>query len=175
MTTKLFRISWLPGFFTALASVSVLALPVDADQPILFEYNNSELLLDEGVEILYGSEDSPAEVKQGTLLITGTEITIRRIDGEIKQIRVRGRPAHFQQQPAADQPLAIAEGLTLILNLETQHVSIDGDVEGDVLFSQGNDKWTGCHIDYYLETRRLVTPEIEGCRSSAVIAPRNNQ
>ncbi|MEK9647944.1 MAG: hypothetical protein VW337_02345, partial [Gammaproteobacteria bacterium] len=93
----------------------------------------------------------------------------------IKQIRGQGRPAHFQQQPAADQPLARAEGLTLILNLETQHVSIDGDVEGDVLFSQGNDKWTGCHIDYYLETRRLVTPEIEGCRSSAVIAPRNNQ
>ncbi len=48
MTTRLFRIFWLPGFFTALASVSVLALPEDADQPILFEYNNSELLLDEG-------------------------------------------------------------------------------------------------------------------------------
>jgi lipopolysaccharide transport protein LptA len=175
MTTRLFKTSCVLGFFTTLASMSVMALPEDADQPILFEYDNSELLLDEGVEILYGSENSPAKVIQGTLLISGTEITIRRVDGDIKQIRVKGHPAHFQQQPAANQPPAIAEGLTLILNRESQHVSIYGDIEGDVMFSQGNDKWTGCHIDYYLETRRLVTREIEGCRSSAVIAPRNNQ
>ena len=174
MTINTFKFRFLAWLLAVMVPYSVNALPEDADQPIFLEYNNSELLLDEGVEILYGSEDSPAEVIQGTLLITGTEIIIRRVDGEVRQIRVKGSPAHFQQQPALDQALAIAEGLTLILNRDTQHVSISGDAEDDVLFSQGDDRWTGCRIDYYLETRRLVTPEVEGCRSKAVMAPRNN-
>ena len=158
----------LPGMLPAILQ----ALPEDAGQPILGTYDNSLLLLDEGKQVFYGAPGIPAEITQGTLKITGQEITIERADGAVKKVSVIGNPAMYQQQPAIDQALVTAEGQTIILDYDTQHVSAIGDVR----FTQGNDQWTGCQIDYYLENRQLSTPRCaDGSQARAILAPRNNQ
>jgi lipopolysaccharide export system protein LptA len=148
------------------------ALPEDAGQPILGTYDNSLLLLDEGKQVFYGAAGTPAEITQGTLKISGQEIVIERIDGEVKKVSVTGSPALYQQQPAIDQALVTAEGQTIILDYDTQHMSAVGNVR----FIQGNDQWTGCQIDYYLESRQLSTPRCaDGSQARAILSPRNTQ
>ena len=161
-----------PVLAWALPVYSSLALPEDANQPIIGSYDNSMLLLDEGKQIYYGSAGSPAEINQGTLNISGQEITIERVDGEVKKITVTGSPARYQQQPAIDQAMVIAEGATIILDYDEQQLSADGEVK----FTQGSDVWSGCHIDYYIESKRLTTPLCEdGERANAIISPRKDQ
>jgi len=166
------RYGAVTGMLLLASSGSLQALPEDSEQPIIGVYESSLMLLDEGKQVFYGSAEAPAEITQGTLRIRGLEITIERQDGKIRNATVSGTPAHFEQIPSASQPLVTAEGDTIIMNYETQHVSADGNVR----FTQGEDSWTGCHVDYYMETRQLSTPRCEnGEPSRAVITPRNNR
>lgn len=166
----------IPVIFLVVAGIvlpaPLLALPEDADQPIVGTYDNSLLLLDEGKQVFNGVPGEPAQITQGTLKITGQEITIERADGEVKRITVTGSPAHYEQQPAVDQAIVTAEGQTITVDYDAQHVS----AVGDVMFTQGSDQWSGCQIDYYLETRQLSTPRCpDGSQARAILAPRNNQ
>ena len=154
-----------------VAASAALALPEDAEQPINGTYDSSLLLLDEGRQFFYGSDTSPARITQGTLLITGTEIIIERRDGEVRKVTVTGNQAHFQQQPESNQAIIMGDANSIVLDYDTQHVSADGNVR----FTQGNALWTGCHIDYYMESRRLTTPVCEdGQQARAVIPPRTD-
>jgi len=155
-----------------LVAVTGAALPEDASQPVRGTYDNSLLLLDEGRQVFYGTAEKPAEIIQGTLKISGQQITIERTDGEIKKIIVTGMLAHYEQQPAPDQPIAMANAETITLDYDTQHMSAVGRVS----FSQGGDRLTGCQVDYYLESRRLVTPTCaDGSQAEFVITPREGQ
>lgn len=157
----------IPGL-ALLVALPVAALPEDSQQPIHGTYDNSLLLLDEGIQVFYGKQDAPAQITQGTLKITGQEITIERQDGEVRKVTVSGSPAHYQQQPAVDQPIVTAEGDTLVLDYEAQQLSADGSVR----FTQGKNLWTGCHVDYDIDTRRLTTPPCEnGEQSKAILVP----
>lgn len=174
MTTRLPEHVIRPALCLAacLAAATACALPEDADQPIRGTYDNSELLLDEGKQVYYGIPGKPAELSQGTLNITGQEITVERAGGEVKRVTVTGTPAHYSQQPSADQAVVTAEGLTIVLDYDSQHLALDGQVR----FTQASDQLTGCHIDYYIETRRLTTSPCEdGEQSQFIIAPRNGQ
>lgn len=152
-----------------LLPVQLQALPEDAEQPINITYDRSLLLLDDGREIYYGS---PAVITQGTLKITGQEITIERIDGEVNQITVTGNLAHYEQQPAIDQAVVTAEAETITLDYDAQHVSAIGRAK----FTQGNDQWTACQVNYYLENRQLSTSGCpDGSQAEVILAPRNNQ
>lgn len=149
-----------------------MALPEDAGQPITGTYDNSLLLLDEGRQVFYGTPVTPARITQGTLKISGQEITIERADGEVKKITVTGNLAHYEQQPAVDQAIITAEAETITLDYESQHMSAVGRVR----FTRGRDELTGCQVDYYLEDRRLATPTCpDGTQAEFTIAPRNNQ
>lgn len=169
-TRKLFFNS-LNSLLLVCLPVVVTALPEDADQPIDVRYDNSELLLDEGIQILYGTSETPAQVTQGTLKISGQEITIERTDGVVKKVTVLGSPARFQQQPALDQEIVIAEGNTILLDNDAQHLSVDGQAK----FSQGSDRWSSCHIDYFIESKRLTTPKCpDGVQAEATFSPRTS-
>jgi lipopolysaccharide transport protein LptA len=175
MTTRTIttvRLALTCAFLSVFIPASLQALPEDASQPILGTFDNSLLLLNEGKQVLYGVAGTPAEIIQGSLKITGQEITIERVDGEVKKVSVMGSPALYQQQPAIDQALVTAEGENIVLDYATQHVSAVGDVR----FTQGNDQWTGCQIDYYLESRQLSTTGCtDGSQARAIISPRNSQ
>lgn len=172
MTTELHYPTTFTLLMIAFWAMPAQALPEDAEQPIQATYDNSLMLLDEGQQVINGSAETPAEIIQGTLKITGREITIERAEGEVKKITVIGNPARYQQQPAIDQQLAVAEANTIILDYDAQHLSLDGNV----IFTQGSDQFSGCHIDYYLENRRLSTPLCgNGERARAILTPRNGQ
>jgi lipopolysaccharide export system protein LptA len=158
--------------FFALLPLQLQALPEDADQPIHGTYDNSLLLLNEGIQVFYGAPGTPAEITQGTLKISGQEITIERADGAVKKVTVTGSPARYQQQPAIDQAIVTAEGDTITLDYDAQHMSAIGQVK----FTQGSDQLTGCQVDYYLESRRVTTPPCaDGSQAEFIFPPRNGQ
>lgn len=132
-----------------LSSLAV-ALPEDAKQPIETESLSSELLLEEGIVIYHGSDAKPATVSQGTLVITGTEIRIVRKNDVLQSVTASGKPARFQQQPAADQALIQASGELITLDNTTHVLTIETAAE----FSQAGNTMSAPHIDYNLDTRR---------------------
>jgi len=155
-------------FLACLTASAVFGLPEDADQPVVINFDNSEVMLDEGIQILYGTNEEPAQVTQGTLKIIGLQITIERPDSVIQKVTVIGSPARFQQQPSIDQDIVIAEGNNIVLDNDTQHLAVDGQAR----FIQGSNVFSGCHIDYYIETGLLKAPTCpDGEQNEATFSP----
>jgi lipopolysaccharide export system protein LptA len=138
------------GLCLLLLSAMAIALPEDATQPIETESLSSELLLEEGIVIYHGSDAKPATVSQGTLVITGAEIRIVRKNEVLQSVTASGKPARFQQQPAADQELIHASGELITLDNSTRVLTIETSAE----FSQAGNTMSAPHIDYNLDTRR---------------------
>src|SRR5690606_818334 len=98
-----------------------------------------------------GTTASPASVTQGSMMISGLELTVQRGDeGELLKVTASGSPARYQQQPEADQAIVHASGITLTYDNVASMVTADEDAR----FSQGETVLTGHHIEYNLETRR---------------------
>ncbi|MES2606395.1 MAG: lipopolysaccharide transport periplasmic protein LptA [Pseudomonadota bacterium] len=137
----------------ASQTLPVLALPDDAEKP--FEANSdsgdAEVFLNEGLVIYRGPASDPTWVRQGSLLITGTEIRIKRVDGVVQTATAIGTPARFQQQPALDQEIMHVSGNTIHFDNAAQTLTIDEAAE----FSQGDSNMKAHHIDYDLKTRHL--------------------
>jgi lipopolysaccharide export system protein LptA len=127
-----------------------LALPDDINQEIVIEAGPGEFDLNRGLHILHGSPENPVLITQGSLRITGLEVTLELVEGAIHKITAKGKPAHFQQQPELDQGIISASGEELILDYTAQFLTIDIAAE----FIQEGNTLTGCHIDYDLEARR---------------------
>lgn len=140
------------SFAAMLASPAAIALPEDAQQEIEVDSEGAELFLDEGLIIYTGSATEPACITQGTLKICGAEIRLERAAGDeggLQKVTATGTPATFQQQPAADQQLAHAQGRTLVFDNVARLVTADGDAR----FSQAGTVMTHQHIEYNLDTR----------------------
>jgi lipopolysaccharide transport protein LptA len=129
---------------------SVSALPDDATKPIATEAANSEFMLNEGVEIHYGTAAEPARISQGSMVISGQEIRIERKGGTLIRVTATGSPASSQQQPAIDQDIVYIRANTLVFDNASRTFSADGDVE----LLQAGDTIVGNHIDYYIDTGR---------------------
>jgi lipopolysaccharide transport protein LptA len=146
-----------------MVSGRLSALPDDASKPITTEAANSEFMFDEGVEIHYGTDEQPARISQGSMVISGREIRIERKGGVLIRVTATGNPARSEQQPAADQDIVYIRGNTLVFDNASRIFSADGDVE----LLQAGDTIVGNHIDYYIDTGRargdqlriLIQPE----------------
>lgn len=136
-----------------LAPFSLQALPDDLNQDLLTSCPaRSESFLDQGLEICRGTADEPAEISQGSLRLSGVEITIERVQGVIKQVTATGSPASFQQQPELDQAIVFATGERITFNNGEQTITI----EGGASFSQeGTIDTTAARIDYDITNRKL--------------------
>ena len=108
-----------------------LSLPGDEEQEIIINADHNEFFLEEGREkvIYYGSEEQPAAFRQGSLRISGTRVTIERLDGMVSRVTSTGRPARFQQRPAPDQAIVYAQGLDLIFDNANNTVTMEGEGE----------------------------------------------
>lgn len=138
---------------SALQPLPLLALPDDANKP--FEVNSpsgdGELFLDEGLVIYRGPANAPATVRQGSMLITGTEIRIKRTNGVLQSATAVGNPARFEQQPAADQAVVYISGNSIQFDNTSQTLTIDAAAE----FTQGENNLQANHIDYDIKTRHV--------------------
>ena len=130
------------------------ALPDDAAKP--FEVNSpsgdSELFLAEGLVIYRGPPNDPATVRQGSMLITGTEIRIKRTNGTLQAATAIGNPASFEQQPAVDQEIVHISGNSIHFDNAAQTLTIDTAAE----FTQGDNNLRANHIDYDIKTRHVT-------------------
>ncbi|UQY35990.1 lipopolysaccharide transport periplasmic protein LptA [Pseudomonas fulva] len=93
-----------------LGSVSAWALPSDRDQPIRVQADSAELDDKQGVAVYRGD----VVITQGTMKITGDTVTItQNAQGDIDVFTSVGKPAYYEQKPAADKQIVKAYGLTI--------------------------------------------------------------
>jgi lipopolysaccharide export system protein LptA len=152
-----------------LWSSAAMALPEDASQPIDVDAESYEGLLDEGLSIFHGTAENPATITQGTMVISGTEIRIERHEGVLQKVTATGTPARYQQQPAADQELVHASGLSLVFDNAAQLLTIDEQAE----LIQAGDTFNSHHIEYDMQARRVnASGSPDGERVRLTIPPR---
>ncbi|TBV04104.1 lipopolysaccharide transport periplasmic protein LptA [Phytopseudomonas dryadis] len=93
-----------------LGSTSAWALPTDREQPIRVQADSAELDDKQGVAVYRGD----VVITQGTLKITGDTVTItQNAQGDIDVFTSVGKPAYYEQKPAADKQIVKAYGLTI--------------------------------------------------------------
>ena len=137
----------------SLANSSSLALPDDLNQDMITSCPaRSESFLDQGLEICRGTSNNPAEINQGSLKLSGLEIRIERVEGNISTITVSGSPAAFQQQPQIEQAIVYASGSSIVLNNENQMIIIQGNA---AFFQEGTIDTTAERIEYDIANRKL--------------------
>jgi lipopolysaccharide export system protein LptA len=155
------------ALFLPLAAPVVMALPDDAGQPMEIAASSSELFLDQGLVVYYGTEEQPASITQGSMQITGVEISIERKDEVLSKVIAKGAPARFQQQLEVGQEPLQASGLTLTFDNTGQTLSID--VEAELL--QAGTRTTGHHFDYDLQSRRVKATQEPGGEQIRMVIP----
>lgn len=145
--------SLLGALMLSLLGSFVVALPDDLNQDMLTSCPaRSESFLDRGLEICRGTETEPAVMSQGSLKLSGLEITIERDAGLIRKVTASGSPASFQQQPEINQAVVFANGTNIIFDNGAQLITI----EGEATFSQaGTINTTAEHIEYDITNRKL--------------------
>jgi len=152
----------------AVAPLLVLALPGDQDQQITVEAASSEIFLDENIVVYYGSDERPAVMTQGSLKISGTEITITRRNGELSKLTATGSPAQFQQQPAEEEEIVYGSGGIVEYDDTRQSLTVGNSAR----LRQGQIVLTGHQIEYEIDARqgRVVGGESEQ-RVQTVVTP----
>ena len=102
--------SLLLSLSAAFTSASTWALPTDREQPIRVQADSAELDDKQGVAVYRGG----VVITQGSLKITGDTVTITQTpQGDIDVFTAVGKPAYYEQKPAADKQLVQAYGLTI--------------------------------------------------------------
>lgn len=135
----------------SLAPLAVQALPDDREQPIDIEALSSELLMDEGLVIYRGNSDDPAVITQGSLRISGEEITLTRRDGVVQLITVTGSPARFQQQPELDQAVVHGSGLLITYDSPLQLLTLEEEAQVEY----GGNILNGYRVEYDMTVSRV--------------------
>ena len=98
------------GLLAAMSSTLLWALPSDRNQPIRIQADTAELDDRNGVAIYVGD----VIITQGSMKITGDRVTVTQTNnGGIDTVTSVGRPAYFEQNPAADKNVVKAYGLTI--------------------------------------------------------------
>jgi lipopolysaccharide export system protein LptA len=136
-----------------LTTGAALALPEDRDQPIHIQSDRAMHDQRKGLTVYEGS----VQMTQGTLRILADKITVQT-DGnnQVEWIEAVGSPAHFEQQPRADEELVTARAESVRYSAATRHVRLlrNAWMEQDGATMSGN------RIDYDME-QEIVKAEGE--------------
>ncbi len=157
------KISWftvLLALVLAETAPVALALPDDAEQPIKISADQAVRDEKEGVTIYSGN----VRMSQGSLQLEADKITVFRVVDEADRIVAVGKPAHLQQQPAADQaPVHAHAGVIEYLQRE-ERVKLREDAR----LEQDGSIFTGEFIDYKLAEQRVRATSDKGREDSRV-------
>ncbi len=100
----------LLGLGLLLSGANALALPTDRDQPVRIQADSAELDEGKGVAVYRGN----VIITQGSLKITGDAVTIsQNRQKEDDVFTATGKPAQYEQKPAADKSAVRASGMTI--------------------------------------------------------------
>lgn len=110
---------------------SAIALPEDADQPIHIQADYAEIDEQGETAVYRGS----VQVDQGTLRVTGEEMTVVWQDKKVIRITATGTPAHYTQQIKADKGQVRADAKTIVYYTQEERLQLEGDAH---LNQEGN-------------------------------------
>lgn len=117
---------------SALGSAGAWALPSDRDQPIRVQADSAELDDKQGVAVYRGG----VVITQGTLKITGDTVTITQdANGDIDVFTSVGKPAYYEQKPAADKDIVKAYGMTIQYYASNERIVL---IDQAKVIQQGN-------------------------------------
>lgn len=147
---------------SALGSAAAWALPSDRDQPIRVQADSAELDDKQGVAVYRGG----VVITQGTLKITGDTVTITQDkNGDIELFTSVGKPAYYEQKPAADKDIVKAYGLTIQYYATNERIVL---IDQAKVIQQGN-TFEGEKIVY--DTQREIV-NAGRANGSSVTTPR---
>ncbi len=120
----------------AISSGPVLALSSDRNQPMLIEADEAEIDDARGISIYRGN----VKVTQGTLVLTGQEMTIINKDGDVNKVIMVGTPATYRQRPDNKDKDVFAKSTRMEYYLDPERVILLGQAEveqaGDTMSSE---------------------------------------
>lgn len=132
--TELHRLCFLSALM--LFSAPVLALSTDREQPMLIEADVAEIDDAKGISIYRGK----VKVTQGTLVLTGDEMTVINKDGEVDKVIMTGAPATYRQRPDNKDQDVFAKSLRMEYYMQPERVILLGKAEveqaGDTMHSE---------------------------------------
>jgi lipopolysaccharide export system protein LptA len=161
------RLCWL---VSALLSSAGWALPDDNKQPIDIDGPQGCERIVENEQLLYicrGTTAAPAQVTQGSLKISGTEIrTILRNDA-LQTITASGSPARFEQQPSAAEAIVHSNATKIVFTNTTQLLVMEGQAK---LEQEGN-VFESPKIEYNVKTTHMSATGTPGGESVHISLP----
>lgn len=129
-----------------LASATVVAREGDRQKPANIEADRAEVDRAQGVAHYYGD----AVFTQGTLRVTGDQITIHAPAGRLDRAEAEGQPATLRQQTNAGRTVR-ARARRIDYASEAQRITLTGNAE--VL--RGGERFEAHRIVYYSATDRV--------------------
>lgn len=117
-----------------------MAMPDDARQAIHITADSATRNDQTGITLYKGN----VLLTQGSMKVTGDSIELRQSGTSVSTIIAKGRPAEFQQRPAANKEVTHAYGEVLDYNIRTKELEITGQAK----ISQGSDSFSGNRIVY---------------------------
>ncbi len=130
----------------ATASPPAAAREGDRQQPAEIEADRAEIDRSEGVAHYYGD----AVFTQGTLRVTGDQITIHAPAGQLERAEAEGEPATFRQETNAGR-IVNARARRIDYANQAQRVTLIGDAE----VVRGGERFQAHRIVYYTATDRV--------------------
>lgn len=128
----------------SLTHQNVLALANDSEQPINVSANSAQKNGNKGTTIYEGN----VVITQGSIRITGNQITIYDNGGTVSKIAATGNPARFKQKPDINSEDVIATGLLIEYNIDKETLLL----EDDALLKQQGRTTESNHIEYNMKT-----------------------
>ena len=163
------RYKYLFGILLSGVISSGWALPDDNDQPIHIASDQALLYDTQGISTYTGN----VEITQGSIVLKADKVTIYSENAKITRVEANGKPAHFQQRPAADQSIMHAYGETINYELarEVVTLTVQARLEND------ENSFTGNRIQYDIKNQKIQAyadnnSENEGQRVEMIIQPK---
>lgn len=137
---------WLIAALLAPLALPVSAREEDREAPATIEADRVEIERPEGVSHYYGD----VVFVQGTLRITGDEMTLRAPGGLVEYAETRGDPATVRQQTDAGEWVD-AEADVIVYEADEQLITL----KGDALMQREGERFAAGRIRYRTDTGRV--------------------
>jgi lipopolysaccharide export system protein LptA len=147
-----------------LLPLTAFALPNDREQPVSISADNATYNEKTGVAVYRGNID----IQQGSLRITADELMVT-VDskGSVLTGIAKGKPAHFQQRPAADKGIATAEAEEVTYQAREGIITLKVNAK----LQQDGSSFKGNEISYNLEQGEIEAKGDKQNRVQLVFPP----
>lgn len=123
-------------------------LPADRNQPIHIEADKAVLDENEGVSVYEGN----VRLRQGTLRLAGSRMTVQLRNNEVHRVILTGRPASYRQRFEADDVDQQAEAERMEYLALEQRMIMQGNVR---IWQEGKDEFSSATVELDLQANTL--------------------